>query len=121
MDLIANVLCSINNGVINKLRFVSCQKSKEVINFLKLLQKEGIISGFLIGKNKIRIYINLKINRIKLLKISKPSNSVYMPINKIRPLNMGSGLSIISTKKGILNDFEARISKNGGELLCQIQ
>jgi len=120
MILISNLINNIKNGIKNKLIFINCSLSKENIEILKILQKESIITGFLIGKQKIKIYINLKISNLFLYKISKSSNKVFSSINKIKISNQGAGITLISTSKGIKTDYDARISKLGGEIICQI-
>jgi len=120
MDIISNLLNNIKNGLTNKLKFVFCAKSNKNIKILVLLQKEAIITGFLIGKTSIKVFINLRIKNLKLMRISKPSNKVFVQINKIKLLNQGAGISILSTKKGIITDTKAKALNLGGELLCQI-
>lgn len=120
MDIISNLLNNIKNGITNKLKFVICTKSKQNVMILKLLQKESLITGFLVGKNIIKVFINLKINNLKIDRISKPSNKVFIQISKLRLLNQGAGISILSTKKGIMSDTKAKSLNLGGELICQI-
>ena len=120
MDILSNLLNNIKSGIANKLKFVICKKSNETIMVLRLLQKESLITGFIVGKNIIKVFINLKINKLSLYRVSKPSNKVYTKINKLKLLNQGAGISILSTKKGIMSDTKAKSLNLGGELLCQI-
>ena len=120
MDILSNLLNNIKSGIANKLKFVICKKSNETVMILKLLQRESLITGFLIGKDIIKVFINLKINKIELRRVSKPSNKVYTKISKLKVLNQGAGISIISTKQGIMSDTKAKSLNLGGELLCQI-
>jgi len=120
MDIISNLLNNVKNGIANKLKFVICKKSNENIMILKLLQKESLITGFLVGKNIIKVFINIRINNLKIKRVSKPSNKVFIKISKLQLLNQGAGVSILSTKKGIMSDTKAKSLNLGGELLCQI-
>ena len=120
MDLIADLLNNIRIGLNNKLHFVFCRKSNKNIKILQLLEKESIIVGFLIGKHRIKIFINLKINFLKINKISQLSNKVFLQYKKIQPVNQGTGFFIISTNKGFITDAKARLEHRGGELVCQV-
>ena len=121
MDIIANLISHIQLGIIKKLKFITLKKSNIIINILKILQKEMIILGFIVGKTTVKIFLNYKIKNIKLIKISKASNRVYIPIKKLQILNQGLGITLLSTTKGILTDIQAKSQNVGGELLCQIQ
>jgi len=120
MDIISNVLSNICNGIRIKLRYVRCPKSNLTIEILKLLQKESIILGFVLEKRNIKVFLNLKINNLKIKRISKNSNRVYVNIKKLPLLNQGAGISILSTSKGLMSDFQARSANLGGELICQL-
>jgi small subunit ribosomal protein S8 len=53
-------------------------------------------------------------------RISKPSRRIYMPIKKIRPVQYGKGIWVISTPKGIMADKEAKKEGVGGEIICEV-
>ena len=120
MDSISYLLSNIKNSSNNKLRFTFCKNLKQNIKILQILQKESIITGFLIGKQTIKIFINLKINNLNIKKISKPSNKVYLKSTQLNLINQGTGFFILSTNKGLLTDAKARVFKKGGEVICQI-
>lgn len=121
MDIIANLISNIQLGINKQLRFITLKKSNLILQILKILQKEMVILGFVVSKTTIKIFINSNIKYVKFIKISKASNRVYVPINKLQLLNQGLGISILSTTKGILTDIHAKSLNVGGELLCQIQ
>lgn len=120
MNSISNLLSSIKNGISNRLRFVFCKNMKQNIKILQILQKESIISGFMIGKYKIKVFINLKIKNLYIKQISKPNNRVYLKNIQLGLVNQGTGFYIINTNNGVMTDSVARYLKKGGEIICQI-
>ena len=116
-----NLLNSLRSGFYNKLKYVFCKRNTKNIQILAILQKNIIITGFEIHNEKIKIFPNLKIKKILFILISKPSNNTYIKINKIKLLNNSYKLSIISTTKGLLTDFEAKCLNIGGKLLLDIK
>jgi len=58
------------------------------------------------------------INDIKV--VSRPSRRMYMKAKDIKLVRSGYGIGIISTPKGIMSSIEARKSKLGGEIICEI-
>ena len=121
MDIISNLISNIQLGITKKLRFIILKKSNVIIHILKIFQKEMIILGFIIDKTTVKVFLNYKIKYITLIRISKASNRVYIPIKKLKILNQGLGITLLSTTKGILTDIQAKALNVGGEILCQIQ
>ena len=50
--------------------------------------------------------------------VSRPGVRIYANANNIPQVLGGLGITILSTSKGILTDYEARTQKVGGEVLC---
>jgi small subunit ribosomal protein S8 len=65
------------------------------------------------GKKMLPVLTNLKC-------LSKPGVRLYSNTKEIPQVLGGLGITIISTSKGILTDYEARKLGVGGELLCMI-
>ena len=65
------------------------------------------------GKKMLPVLTNLKC-------LSKPGVRLYSNTKEIPQVLGGLGITIISTSKGILTDYEARNLGVGGELLCMI-
>jgi small subunit ribosomal protein S8 len=65
------------------------------------------------GKKMIPVLTNLKC-------LSKPGVRLYSNSKEIPQVLGGLGITIISTSKGMLNDYEARTMGVGGEILCMI-
>jgi small subunit ribosomal protein S8 len=55
-----------------------------------------------------------------LRRISKSGQRIYFPAKKIKRVQGGYGIAIISTPKGLMTDKEARKQKLGGEVICEI-
>ena len=53
-------------------------------------------------------------------KVSKSSQRVYIPAQKIKPIKGGQGLTIISTPQGLMTGKEARKKNLGGEVICEV-
>ncbi|MFA5953941.1 MAG: 30S ribosomal protein S8 [Patescibacteria group bacterium] len=55
-----------------------------------------------------------------LIRISKPSNRVYVKKDAVPIVHSGLGIAIISTPQGLMTNRQARRAGVGGELLCRI-
>jgi len=120
MDLIASVVSSIQSATKKKLKFFSVKKSKYVTRVLRLLERESMISGFVVGRRTIRVYLNMKISNLYFERVSKQGNRVYVSPSLISPVNQGSGLYILSSTKGIITDSIAKSLNLGGEVLFKV-
>lgn len=129
-DNISDMLVRIKNGQKAKLFeiYLFSPTPKICINILDILYKEGYIRGYkkLFYNNKLRIKVLLKYdlegNPIisKLVRVSKPGKRVYTSIKSLWKIKSGLGVFILSTKKGILTDNDARYLNIGGEVLCYL-
>jgi len=123
-DTLSNFFSKIKNGFLAKKYKITQYKSKQIINILNILIKEGLIKSYKISKKKNIIYIYLKYkNNIsiisKIIKISKPSKRIYIK-NKDLFKNKKKGIYIISTSYGVITDLQAKKLNLGGELICNI-
>ncbi len=55
-----------------------------------------------------------------IVKISTPGQRIYASVNRIKKVRDGAGMSIISTSKGLMTNYEARKVKLGGEVLIEV-
>ncbi len=55
-----------------------------------------------------------------LKRISKPGQRIYSTSKKMKKVQRGYGIAIISTSKGLMTDKEARKQNLGGEVICEI-
>lgn len=127
-DPIADMLTRIRNGQRAYLPKVSAPGSNKLAAICDALAREGYIRGYAmkdIGGNKKELQIELKYYEgqpvIKELKrISKCGRRRYSSMQDMPKVRNGLGVSILSTSKGVLSDFEARQQKVGGEILCSV-
>ncbi|MBI4101431.1 MAG: 30S ribosomal protein S8 [Candidatus Nealsonbacteria bacterium] len=135
MDVIADMLIKIKNGQQVFRETVSVPFSALKYEIAKIMEREGFIKGVEKKKKKIGkesrfqpgpiLEITLKydgkspiISQVK--RVSKPGQRIYLPSAKIRRVRGGQGLAIISTSKGLMSDQEARKSRIGGEVICEV-
>ncbi|MDP2637346.1 MAG: 30S ribosomal protein S8 [bacterium] len=126
-DPIADMLTQIRNAKTVLKETVELPYSKMRLEIAKILEKEGLIVSSQLRGRKTRKFLELtlkyegKASVISGLKrVSKPGQRIYVPFSKIKKVKGGSGISIISTSKGLLSNKEAWNQKVGGEVLCEI-
>ncbi len=127
IDPIADFLIRIKNAYSAKKKEVVIPFSKLKKEISSLLRKEKLIEDFSIeGKvaNK-RIKMILKyqnglpaISDLKM--VSKQGRRVYKGYSELYPVKNGHRLVILTTSKGLMTDQEAKKSKIGGEVICEI-
>lgn len=122
------MLTIIRNGLAVKKETVIIPYSKIKSEILKIMEKEKFIKKTEIKgkKNKKNIEVRLAYEndgepRIQYLqRVSRPSKRIYLPCEKIYPVQYGKGIEIISTPKGVLSNKEARKERVGGEIICKV-
>jgi small subunit ribosomal protein S8 len=127
-DPIADMLNRVRNAGKAKFNSLDIPGSKIKTEIAKVLKREGYIRNYkFIKDNKqgiLRIYLKYDRNQKSaiyfLKRVSKPSRRVYVKSDDVQPIFNGTGISIISTSRGIMTDKEARAAKVGGEILCNI-
>ncbi len=127
-DPVASLLAIIKNGQAARLSSVESPHSKERAAILEVLKNEGYIRDFRLEetkKNILRIVIELKYFEGKpaikqMRRVSKPGRRVYRGITDLPKFYNGLGISILSTSKGIMSDYDARIANVGGEVICNV-
>lgn len=126
-DLLSDMIARIRNGQKARLSQVDCLYSGICINVLQVLKGDGYIHDFRVVENgsKRDIQVDLKyyegdaaIKQIR--RESKPGRRVYYSIADLPKFFNGLGISIVSTSKGVMSDFEARSANVGGEILCSV-
>ena len=125
----SDMITRLRNGQnIRKLE-ISIKYSKECINILKILQKEGYIRGYQIlsSENKSEILIFLKYIQYKpvITKIIKEKKNTHISLLKIKDimnkkLYRGLGIIIVSTSHGVLSGDECLEKNTGGILLLKV-
>jgi small subunit ribosomal protein S8 len=127
-DPIGDTLTRIRNGQRSNKMIVQVSFSKIISNLLHVLKKEGYIRFFETKELRKGIYIiqvelkyfDSKPVIYKIQRISKPGRRVYSKVSDLNLICNGLGISILSTPKGILSDYDARKSNVGGEVMCKV-
>ncbi|MGB1539845.1 MAG: 30S ribosomal protein S8 [Rickettsiales bacterium] len=127
-DLLSDMLTRIRNGQRAHLSQITCPASKLLSNVLEVLKKEGYIVDYRkkdVSAGKAEIEIDLKyydgepvIKEIQ--RISKPGRRNYSKIGELPQYYNGLGIAIVSTSKGVMSDYDARMANVGGEVLCSV-
>jgi small subunit ribosomal protein S8 len=132
MSHLANLLSTIQGGIIVRHQVVDVKRTKLNLEVLKLLQEQGFINGIFISNkklNNVSVFLKYHNNEpvLKGLKIiSIPSRRVFVSYDTILKHLMHSGLFVISTSLyGLIcsDDFckqDNKFVNVGGELLFQI-
>ena len=108
---------------------VDLNYSNLLINVLKILRKCGYIKGFKINERLVSVCLKYSqdspaISEIKTYSSLDSNNSVSY--KKLKALlrennkNNGISLTLLSTSKGLLTDFECLKEKQGGHLILTI-
>ena len=127
-DPIADMLTRIRNGVKANFNSVDVPGSKIKTEIARILKDEGFIKNYKFlkdGKQGIlRIYLKYGAGKSAVIygvkRISKPSRRVYLKSKDIKPVYNGTGISILSTSRGVMTDKMARKQSIGGEILCSV-
>lgn len=126
-DRVADMITRIRNASNARLPQVKCPHSNLLADICAVLEREGYIRGFEVvaDGNKRDLTIDVKyhegepvIREIK--RVSKSGQRKYSAIKALPKQNNGLGISILSTSKGVMSDFEARQAHVGGEVLCSV-
>ena len=125
---ISDLVTRIRNGYMVKKTNISSPSSKLREGVLKVLKEEGYISNYSKKKDHEKheeINIHLKYhNSIPVVAeievVSKPGRKVYCSSKNIPLVKNGLGVLILSTSKGIVSDYTARINNLGGKILLKI-
>ncbi|HEV2917199.1 MAG TPA: 30S ribosomal protein S8 [Candidatus Babeliales bacterium] len=127
MDVIANFLTIIRNGVMASKPFVLAPYSKERNAIAAILKKEGFISDVLVvkdtGNSNLKIilkYVDGESVIHEIERVSKPSRRIYTSIHALKPVIGGLGVSILSTNQGLLSHKKAKELNVGGEVICTV-
>lgn len=127
-DPISDLLTRIRNGVSVERPFVDVPLSRLKVAIVEALQREGFVWDHEVVESSPRpvLRVNLKygpsgehvIQHIE--RMSKPGCRVYVKATELKDVRQGTGISVLSTSKGVLSNREARKLGVGGELLCQV-
>ena len=126
-DPVADLLTRIRNAAMvgkNEIRVPSSKLKKAVA---KELVRANYLESVETESAKPRDILVVKINKDgenarfnELTRMSKPGRRMYVGVEEIPRIKSGRGMVIVSTSKGVMNGFEARKQRLGGELLLKV-
>ena len=123
-DPIADMLTRLRNAVMARKREVVIYPASNFkAAILDVLKREGFIEDY--QRRERDIVVKLKYYKGKpvmthLRRISKPGRRVYVDARSVPWVLNGLGIAVISTSRGVLADWEARLHRVGGELICEV-
>lgn len=127
-DPIADMLTRMRNALSARHQKVDVPASKMKLEIARILKEEGYINNYKVAgespKRMIRLYLRYGpkgepvINVLQ--RVSRPGCRRYISSTEIPNVLGGLGINIVSTSHGIMTGKQARKSKVGGELVCQI-
>ena len=125
-EVIADMLTRVRNALNAKHETVEIPASNTKKAIADILLKEGYISNVeIIEGVQGTIKITLKYEGNKkvitgLKRVSKPSLRVYVGADEVPQVLGGLGIAILSTSKGIMTGKEAKLARQGGEVLAYV-
>jgi small subunit ribosomal protein S8 len=127
-DPLGDMLTRIRNAYGRRKNKVTTPASSLRARVLEVLKAEGYIRDYAKvdydnGKSELEIelkYFDGAPVIREIARVSKPGRRVYVSVKSIPSVANGLGISILSTPKGVMADYQAREQNVGGEVLCQI-
>jgi small subunit ribosomal protein S8 len=128
MDIIADLLTRIRNGVRTRKREVSVPASRLKVEIVKILKEEGYIKNFKVIDDNKQGVVNVTLKYGEdgasvisgLSRVSKPGCRIYCTKDSVPKVLDGLGLVIVSTSKGVMSGRRCEELGAGGEVLCSI-
>lgn len=127
-DPIADMLARIRNALRANHASVEAPASRMKEDICRVLKQEGYIGEYEVvednKQNVLKITLKYTPSGQPVLKgvqrVSKPSLRVRVKSSEIKPVCNGLGIAIISTSSGVMTGKQARQSRVGGEVLCEV-
>lgn len=127
-DPISDMLTRIRNALNTNKPTVTFPASKLKSSILEVFVKEGYIRAHKVikgedGHNYIEVELKYDEGKpaiVELHRVSKPGRRVFRGVKAMPKFYGGLGVSIVTTPKGVMTDYEAREQNVGGEVLCQV-
>ncbi|MBD3270868.1 30S ribosomal protein S8 [Candidatus Peregrinibacteria bacterium] len=123
-DTISDLLTRIRNAKQAKKDLIRVPHSKMKAQILEVLKQKNYILKYQIEGEVPNKELVLELNPEKeifsIKRVSKPGQRIYKKSAEIKKVNGGLGINVVSTPKGIMSDDEARKSKLGGEIICEV-
>lgn len=129
IDVIADFLTIIRNGVMVSKSFVTAPYSKMRESIAQILKNEGFITDFVIlnadsdAKKRLKVvlkYVDGEAVIHEIQRVSKPGRRVYAGNKEIKPVIGQLGISILTTSRGVIAHQKAKKLSVGGEVICTV-
>ncbi|MBK8550608.1 MAG: 30S ribosomal protein S8 [Ignavibacteria bacterium] len=127
-DPISDYLTRLRNALKAGKKSVDLPSSKFKEALSSILKKTSFIEDYKVIETEKKfkmLSIKLKYSDgdsviLGLKRISRPGIRRYVNHEDIPRVRNGFGIAVVSTSKGLMTDREARDSKVGGEVVCQV-
>ena len=127
MDVIADFLTIIRNGIAVSRLSVTVPYSKLKNSIVDILKSEGFIKDFSIEANGTKKSLRIFLKYVdgesvihEISRVSKPGRRMYRGFNDLKPVVGGLGVSILTTSHGVLTNKQAKARSVGGEVICTV-
>lgn len=127
IDRVADLLTRLRNAYKAELHTVKAPYSGLLDNICKVLTEEGFIRTHRVEADGAKKDLIIELKYIdgepairELKRVSKSGLRKYSQVGKLPKHYNGLGISIVSTSKGVMTDFQARQQHVGGEVLCTV-
>ena len=121
MNSFSKFISTICNNLTRKKFFFYFPFRKKILNLLKILRNEGLVSSFSYGFISTKQFFKINLRnvsseklRILLLLLSSPSNLKFLSKKDLQKVSNKLGVIILSTSKGILTNKMATFYNIGG-------
>jgi small subunit ribosomal protein S8 len=127
-DPISDMLARIRNASLARHDRTEMPHSNLKEHVAHVLKAEGFIEDVRVsdaeGPKTLTLVLRYGRDRASAIdgvrRVSAPGRRVYVRYDRIPRVRSGTGISILSTSRGVMTDRQAREQKVGGELLCEV-
>ena len=126
-DKVADLLTRLRNAYKAQHATITLPYSGLLESICKVLEAEGFIRTYRMEEENKKKNLVVELKYVdgeaairELKRVSKSGLRKYSQVAKLPKHYNGLGISIVSTSKGVMTDFEARQQNVGGEVLCTV-
>jgi len=127
-DPIADMLARVRNAVLVGHSHVVMPSSKMKVEIARVLKDEGYIRNYEVihdgPRSTLRVWLKYSEDKTPVItglsRVSRPGRREYRGLRDVPWVMSGLGIAILSTPLGVMTDQQARRSRVGGEVLCQV-
>lgn len=127
-DPISDLLNRLRNGLRAGHERVDLPASRLKEDVVRVLAEEGYVGSYRRVEEKGRFVLRVALKYDSegepvvsgLERVSRPGRRVYAGARQIPEVLGGLGISILSTSRGVVTGAQARESRLGGEILCNV-